>query len=140
MYQIVQILLCISDRNINIISIIIIIIFYSYINKYYIYLISVEDIVTVSITQVYGLKLASLVDQEINVLMNISLGQVKTYNLLHDITHGSMMPHTHKNTTMVGISLCLVGVLLVGIVLLLIYIVRRARYMNARNAPRMVRI
>ena len=89
----------------------------------------------VSIRKDYGSKLARLVDSHIHVSMNITLENLHVYNVLGDIT---AIPHTHKSNTMVGISLCLVAVLLVGIIILLIYIVRRARYINARNSPHMV--
>lgn len=101
---------------------------------------SVRDTVTVFIRQQDGKQLAHLVDHNIPVTMNITLGRVNIYDQLHELRKSSELHHSHKSAIMIAVSLGLFGILLIGIMLMLIVIIRRSRYISRRNTHRVVSV
>ena len=87
-----------------------------------------------------GDALATLVDNNVNVTMNISVGEVLTtltFNENGTSNHLRLSNLTAvKNINLLVISLSFVVLLIIGLVCLLVYAVRRSKYLQAKNRAR----
>ena len=88
-----------------------------------------------------GDALATLVDNNVNVTMNISVGEVLTTLTFNE--NGTLSNHLRlsnltavKNINLLVISLSFVVLLIIGLVCLLVYAVRRSKYLQAKNRAR----
>ena len=104
-------------------------------------LIVVDDVVSVFIHKADGDALATLVDNNVNVTMNISVGEVLTTLTFNE--NGTSSNHLRlsnltavKNINLLVMSLSFVVLLIIGLVCLLVYAVRRSKYLQAKNRAR----
>ena len=111
------------------------------VNIYVCVLIVVDDVVSVFIHKADGDALATLVDNNVNVTMNISVGEVLTTLTFNE--NGTSSNHLRlsnltavKNINLLVISLSFVVLLIIGLVCLLVYAVRRSKYLQAKNRAR----
>ena len=96
-----------------------------------------DDIVSVFIHKEDGDTIAALVDNNTVVTMNISVGEVLTTLTFNENgTLASSHLPTVKNINQPIISLSFVILLIIGLVCLLVYAVKRNKYMQAKNRAR----
>ena len=96
-----------------------------------------DDIVSVFIHKTDGDAIAALVDKSVVVTMNISVGEIlTTLTFNENDTLSSSHLLTVKNTNLLIISLTFVVLLIIGLVCLLVYAVKRSKYMQAKNRAR----
>ena len=99
-------------------------------------LVVVDDVVSVFIHKADGDALATLMDKNVNVTMNISVGEVLTTLTFNENGTSSNHLTAVKNINLLVISLSFVVLLIIGLVCLLVYAVKRSKYMQAKNRAR----
>jgi hypothetical protein len=97
----------------------------------------VEDIVSVFLRKEDGESLAQLIDAGHQVKINITVGHIlhQSYNTS---THGVDEPSRGKNNVLLATSLCFIVLLIFGLIGLLVYAVRRSKYIQSKNRTSMV--